>query len=349
MLALLLLLPLAQSAPPAEPSAPPQHAAHQPKLAPGAQAPALQVAKWLVGKPLLRFEPGRIHVLHFLDPTTAGGEHAVRRAAYLQNVYGTKVKFVTVACALGQTKLETLEKRVSESKELFNHSIALDSDQRAIAAYVQAAGVTALPCSFVIDGERVLSFVGLPLVVDGVLGDMLAGQFKREGAAERARDAAALVHDLLDERASNPAGVLEKIESFTVRFGMADHLRWLRYEALVQLDRYADVVPLAPAVFELARATENPNALNNIAYCLVSGSARPGAEQLALALRAAQLAVTIAAAPDPDLLDTLALVHEARGEYELAIGVLERIRPLEGTDIAALERRIEACRAKRKP
>lgn len=332
------------------PHAPPVPAADAPaKFGVGSDAPPLNVQRWLRGKPVTRFESGKIHVVHFLTVGTESGPTHLPTFAYLQGAYGARVRFVGVTSPDHEDDVDELKRTLDARPDLFTFPIAWDGTSSAKEDYVSAARVQTLPHSFVIDDKRRIAFIGMPHQVDGVLGDMLSGKFDPALGAERAERAIHLLGELHHGKHRDFEARLTLIDEFCQLHGFADMFRGVRFSALTQLGRCDEAAQLAAPLVEYASAYKNGDLLNEIAWMYVSPDNQMKSRDLKLALRAALRAVEVTASEDGYFLDTLAHCQWRNGEIDQAIASFElALGLIAESDVKAdVEQSLAKCRAER--
>lgn len=322
----LMALALVVRPAPARPHAPPAPDGVRPfKLMVGDPAPPLAIERWLKGAPVERFQPGRIYVVElwatWCGPCVAG----IPRLSALQRRYaadGVTVVGVTAADEFGNS-LESVARFLERRGVQVGYSIGWDDQRgtdhayqgvfrgRTMEAYLEAAQVRSIPCSFVVDRAGRIASIGHPLALDDVVASVVAGTWDLEAEARRyrlAREAEPLLdafQALLKEGSGQEASALGRR---LVAGPMAGDWRGL----LIVADAIA--------------GTE-------------STVVRP---DLPLALEAALRANELTRYGDPGLVGLLAQVHFRRGELEPAIELAGRAVSLaEGGMQAALQKRLQ--------
>jgi thiol-disulfide isomerase/thioredoxin len=165
----------------------------KPTLSIGSPAPALKVTKWLQGDAVSGFEPGKVYVVDFWA-TWCGP--CIGSMPYLSELQDDlKDKGVVVVGITSRDDKNTEKQVVDFIKErsgILRYRVAWCDNSTTSDAYVKAAVRTGLPCSFVVDQQGKIAFIGHPTVLPEVLPAILAGTWRGKSdadLAERSLDA----------------------------------------------------------------------------------------------------------------------------------------------------------------
>jgi thiol-disulfide isomerase/thioredoxin len=174
-----LLLPL----PNVHAQTPKPNASKAAYLAIGDPAPVLKSAKWLKGTPAPQFDKGRIYVVEFwatwCGPCKANIPHLTELAAkYKEQVSVIGISIWENAKPGEGDTLKRVTKFVKEQGAAMNYIVAADVPGDPIAnAYMKAAGQQGIPCSFIVDRDGKIAWIGYPTEMDRVLEQMVAGKY----------------------------------------------------------------------------------------------------------------------------------------------------------------------------
>lgn len=290
------------------------------KLDPGATAPPLRLEHWLRGEPVL-LGRGAIVVLDVFAPWN---EQCVASQPYLTELAREfaprNVRVVGLTGPDDRTTLEKARLFVAEHAPTLDYSIAWDVGLASRGPYL--AGQR-LPCTFVIDGQGKVAWVGNPMfAVEAVAGLV-------SGAWDLTRDPAALEADerelagLYGLGVVDPAGALAKLAALEARRPRLVALtRPLRFELELGAGRLEQASATGRSLIEHAYRVRDAGALHKVAERMVD-PARPLARpDLELARQAGEQAVDLTSARDYRPLETLARVHRALGDTARAVELL---------------------------
>jgi thiol-disulfide isomerase/thioredoxin len=287
----------------------------------GMVAPALSVEKWVKGTPVERFEPGKVYVVEFwatwCGPCIASMPHLTA----LQKEYrGDGVTIIGMTSVDKRNSLEQVEKMVADKGDGMGYTVAWDRERTTNRAFMEAAEQNGIPCSFVVDKQGKVAYIGLPMFLDEPLAEIV------EGTWDLAKDPAQLeadqqvFFDLYGGAGSDPKGTLEKLGAFEQRHPkLAPLTDPLRFQVALAAQDFIAAYTVAGKIVERATAAGDAQQLNEIAWAIVDPEQKLSNRDLALALRAAEKAAELTGSKDANILDTLARVHATMGNYAKAI------------------------------
>lgn len=179
-----------------------QGAAAQPKasLKEGSKAPALAVAKWVKGKPVAKFEKGKIYVVEFWATWCGPCRQSIPHLTEMAKKFAGKVTFSGIS--VWEQKRDnkdtsyyaTVQKFVKDMGPKMDYNVAIDGPAGAVSdAWMKAAGQNGIPTAFVIDKTGTIAWIGHPM--DGLeetLNQVVAGKFNAAAAAKKRAEQAAL-------------------------------------------------------------------------------------------------------------------------------------------------------------
>jgi thiol-disulfide isomerase/thioredoxin len=340
---------LATSSSAQETAAPaPQAAAAPAKLAPGMPAPPIAIETWVKGEPVATFEQGRMYVIEFwatwCGPCIASMPHLTR----LQSQYEDKLTIVGVTCADPRNTLEAVRGLVAKRGEAMGYRVAWDKGRTTTEAYLRAAGKNGIPCSFLVDGQGRIAYIGHPMLLDEPIAKLIAGTWNAE------RDAAELEREtdtffgFYGSLRTDPKGTLPRLAAFETKHpDLAVVTDPLRFRLLLATGDGAGASAVGARVVERASVAGDVAQLLDLAGQIIDPAAKVAPPDLDLALRAAQKAVDATSQTDAGALETLARVQAARNEHTAAVATLtQALQVANERQKADLMRLIEEYRAK---
>jgi thiol-disulfide isomerase/thioredoxin len=313
----------------------------QTTLKEGSKAPPLKVAKWIKGKPVQRFEPGKVYVVEFWATWCGPCRRSIPHLTELAKKFKGKVTFIGVSIwenprnSTSADYIPRVEQFVREMGAKMDYIVAVDDPKGTMArTWMTAAGQDGIPTAFVIDQQGRIVWIGHPMAeLEEVLEQVVAGKFDwRKHAQERQareRDQAALMqlfqrlNTLRQQQKYEDA--LKELEQAEKRYpAYKETFTILRYELLLFVDEqkaYALARQLANNEYK-----RNPDMLNMLAWSIVEDNPERTLKSpdYALAVEIAQRAVQLTNEKDPFILDTLAYALFKQGKVEEAIRYQEK-------------------------
>jgi len=298
-------------------------------VAVGAKAPELAPEVWLTGAPVAP-GAGSILVLDFWSPAV---EQCLASEPYLADLarqFGPQgVRVAGVIAPDERTTLEKVQQHFARRTTAPGYAFAWDGASKTRAAYLGAASVQTLPCSFVLDAEGVVAWIGNPMFALEPVAELLAGTWDRaaDGAVLAAAENELLTMYAL--AAVDPKGQLTKLATFEQQHPRLIALTEpLRFELALAAGDFALATTTGHALVERAARVGDAVALRRVADLLVDEEKPPAKPDLELALQAGEKAVLVTASKDYRALTTLATVCRRRGEKERAVELLTQALPL---------------------
>jgi tetratricopeptide (TPR) repeat protein len=174
------------------------------------------------------------------------------------------------------------------------YTVAWDTERKTNEAYMTAAGQNGIPCSYLVDRNGVIAYIGHPINLEEPLKQVVDGTFdmnkaKREYAKSREAEA--------------------KMAPLQKKFGEA-----------MQAQNWAAAQEIAGEIAELDAAA-GAQMHNFVAWTIVDPDGDVKDKNLDVALSAAERAAELSKSKDAAILDTLALVHFLKGNTAKAIEI----------------------------
>ena len=307
----------------------------------GDNAPAIEVTHWVKGKPLAKFEPGKVYVVEFwatwCGPCRASMPH-ISEVQEQYKDYG--VTFIGISDEELPTVVKFLCTKDAKSDKLWyenvEYTLATDPDRSAYESYMHGVGARGIPTAFVIGKDTKLEWVGHPMGIDKTLEAVVKDQWDRDAFAKdfepkAEKDRAALAKMLESQAKTKPhqAALRKAIETGDKAAALAalDELSKLvensqpyqiqKFQLLLKdFNSPDEAYPLGE---KLAKDNwDNPMILNQLAWFVVD---TPGIEKrdLDFAQRVASQATELTFMKDAAILDTFARVHYEKGDLKNAI------------------------------
>jgi thiol-disulfide isomerase/thioredoxin len=170
----------AASAAPAEKSA---------TLKPGDPAPPLKVAKWVKGEPVKELEKGKVYVLECWATWCGPCDGAIPHVTELQKKFKDK-GLIVIGMNVWENDDAAVEPFVKKMGDKMDYRVAMDDksggDRGKMAeTWMAAAGQNGIPCSFIVDRDTKIAWIGHPMQMEKVLQKVIDGKFDAKKEGER--------------------------------------------------------------------------------------------------------------------------------------------------------------------
>jgi thiol-disulfide isomerase/thioredoxin len=283
----------------------------QEKLKVGDPAPALKVSSWLHGAEVKALEPGKVYVVEFWATWCGPCIQMMPHLGDIQEEYRAKgvtvIGFTSEGTDVEAKVLKFVEKRGAK----LGYTFAFAKDQVTNDAYMKAAGQNGIPCSYVVNKEGKIAYIGHPLFLDVVLPKVVDGTWDMKSgadeiaAADKDFDAAFEAVD----KATGPEAGLKILADFAAKWpGLAGnpYMTKLKFSQMVKAKKFAEVKELGEKLITKAAKRGDTLGLMQVSAALRDDAAKGQAEMAALSVRAAETAY---AADDKNPSVVLALVE----------------------------------------
>jgi len=187
----------------------------QPGPAIGAPAPTIRVSRWLRGTPVTAYEKGRVYVVEFWSTWCGPCKDAMPHLSELSRKYAGKVTFVGVDVWEKNYPGKTIDQQVDAcvttgAGKAMTYNVAQDTadgfmDKNWLKPYAQ----NGIPATFVIDQSGNVAWIGHPMNLEKILGEVTAGTYDTKPAAAQfarmlavANGDAALIDPIKEELAA---------------------------------------------------------------------------------------------------------------------------------------------------
>jgi thiol-disulfide isomerase/thioredoxin len=309
----------------------------------GDDAPPIKVEKWLRSTPLEGFEKGKIYVLDFWATWCPSCRETIPRLSQLAKKYSGKVVVAGISVGEAQKSpgdlgyVAVVRKFVESQGTKMEYHVAADRPEGSMAAaWMDAAGATALPTTFVIDRRGKIAWIGDPRGLDQVLEQELKGTYDIKGAsAFRARDksqdaaladpvANGTVKALVEAIGNQDWKKAEQTCDVIIVGDPRQEKQYgpIKFLALLQTNdkgAYSYARRLSAGLFKTSSAQ-----LTILSQMILSDKYGPKNPDLGFAMRLAQQSVDVSGGVDPAALDALADAQYRAKEPEKALATEEK-------------------------
>ncbi|MBS1946815.1 MAG: TlpA family protein disulfide reductase [Bacteroidetes bacterium] len=146
-----------------------------PSLRLGDAAPPLRVREWLKGKPIEKFEKGKVYVIEFWATWCNPCKAAVPRLSKLARKYKNKAVFIGMDVYEQQVPL-AYRKNINQIKAFVDsmgrrmkYNVAIGDSSFMETAWLKASGEQGIPKTFIINAEGIVAWIGHPMHLQEVL------------------------------------------------------------------------------------------------------------------------------------------------------------------------------------
>jgi thiol-disulfide isomerase/thioredoxin len=288
-------------------------------LGPGDPAPALKVAKWVSGKEV-KIADGKdknIYVVEFwatwCGPCIQTIPHMTKMAKRFEK-QGLVVVGVSVDGPETRDRVEPFVKRMGAK---MSYAVAIDDGEATGKAYMEAAGARGIPHAFLVGKDGKIAWHGHPM--DGLdlrIAEMVGDKEYAESAKKIADLREKLGRDLDDEKDGKWNAVLETLDKLIPLEPEEQGLLVFKYKVLAagKKDRKA----AAAWGEEILKKVESHEALNQLAWGILTDNEYEEERDKKLALAGAKKANDLTKGEDWNVIDTLARAHFENGDATLA-------------------------------
>ncbi|MGL6076899.1 MAG: TlpA disulfide reductase family protein [Fimbriiglobus sp.] len=292
-----------------------------PTLKIGDSAPALKVSKWYQGDEVKTFEPGKVYVVEFWATWCGPCIGAMPHLSALQAEYaerGVTIIGFTSRDILG--KPDHPEKGVDEfmgrKGKKFGYRFAYSDDDFTVKNWMSAAGREGIPCSFVVDREGKIAYIGHPMYLPAVLPLATEGTLS---AVEIGSEIGKIEDEFRTISAKifrEPKTSLQELKAFEAKHSkLTDFLVSIRIKLslLPKHGESGEAATYATALLEKASKSKDFQTLGMISALLRRGDGKESKQLLEISVRAAETVVKMDGGKEAGSLIDLADAHFLSG------------------------------------
>lgn len=319
--------------PPAKPAEEPaKQAEKKTVLSVGDKAPALAIEKWVKGSPVASFEKGKVYMVEFWATWCGPCIKSMPHVSELQKEYGAKgltVIGVSSADSRGNS-LDKVEAMVKDKGDTMGYTVAWDTERQTSTAFLDAANQNGIPCSFLVDQNGLIAYIGHPMKIDATLAQVIAGKHDIQAlaAAYKLKAENEVKVAALSKRINTAArkqdwnGALTAAdELLALDPQQASSLVPFKFNILAMELNDLDRAYALAAEYADGKGKDDIGLLNGLAWMIVDPDSKLDRRDLVLAQRMAERAVELTKSKDAAILDTLARVHFTKGDLKKAIEI----------------------------
>jgi thiol-disulfide isomerase/thioredoxin len=263
------------------------------RLEPGDPAPPLAVSSWLYGGAVKQFEPGHLYVVEFWATWCGPCLQIMPHMGDLQDEYRDKgITFIGFASEANDKEAKVTSFVAKHGAKL-GYTFAWGIGSETHTVYLKAAGKNGIPCSFVVNKEGKIAYIGHPLFLDVVLPKVLDGTWDPKSGAETLaaaeKDFLAAIRFMM--RTPNSEEGLEALAKFATKWpALANNVYIIpvKLRLLVRAKQFPQAKELAEKLITKAVARGSASGLLRVSTVLRDDSAKGNADLTALAIKAVE-------------------------------------------------------------
>jgi thiol-disulfide isomerase/thioredoxin len=318
--------------------------AHRLDLMVGDPAPMMNVADWVKGTPIKKFEKGNIYVVEFWATWCGPCRTSIPHLTELQKKHKSDgVTIIGMTSEDPNNSLQQVKDMVKEYGAKMNYTVAWDTGRKTNEAFMKAAEQRGIPTAFIVDRDLRVAWIGHPMGMDKPLAEIAAGTYDTDAAAKKhamqvagAAKAKMLQQELQSAMASED---WDKTGALLGKMIELDPGTWGGQAAnffggvLIRQDNPEAAYKIGWALMDTA-AADDPGFLNALAWTIVDPAQKPSKIDVKLALKAAERGVKLTERKDAMIMDTLARAYWINGQKREAIQTQrEAVGLVKGSDM----------------
>jgi len=298
-------------------------------LRPGDPAPPLVVDKWIKGGPISRFEPGKVYVMEFWATWCGPCIAAMPHVSELQKKYRDK-GVVVIGMNISEPDKSKVEPFVRKMGQRMDYAVATDvvvgeEPGKMEQTWMAASGQQGIPCSFIVDRQGNIAWIGTPTTMERPLKAVVEGRFDRVEQAQFEKR----VDNMWEEYAeAAKAKEFDKALSMLDRIAATDE----SYAPNVALQRFRTLVSKddLPAANRLAQELadgpfkDHGMRMTSLAYSMLASEQAKNLDKQ-LVLKIATRASELMSEFDPTAPSIVAHAYALRGDFRKAAQVLRGV------------------------
>ena len=306
----------------------------------GSPAPALKVSRFLKGKPVTAFEPGKIYVVEFWATWCGPCVAAMPHVTALQKQY-PKVTFIGVN--VWEDDESDAVAFLKQQGAKIDYRIARDDipqggdahDGAMSITWLKAAGIGGIPTAFVVDGHGRIANITHPMSLDESLPQIIDGTWNPEEASKQHR--AEIAERQEKAKFKKKLGKLIEAEPTDETIAALDQLATefpsratviglMKFRKLLSMQGKTEQALAEGRQLLESELASQPDFLGAIAWNVVDPDRNQvvSPELLAFALKTIKLADEKTQQRSPEIADTLARVFFQMGDAKAAADAQRR-------------------------
>jgi thiol-disulfide isomerase/thioredoxin len=323
------------------------------KLMVGDRAPALEVAKWIQGEPVKKFEKDKAYIVEFWASWCAPCKVSIPHLNAIHEKFKDK-GLVVIGMDIREDEAADGVTFVKQMGKQMAYRIGQDEVSAAKGkmdeTWMEAAEADGIPTAFLVNQEGLLAWIGHPMELkDGMIEDVLAKRYDVKAAAAkyvRKRENAVKIKELeaafeTAMEAKDWAKAEQALASQEALIEEEDRpsLNLMRLMVKIRKGNLAEAEKVARELE--AQKSDNARFFDGLAWTIATENG-VSASLLDIAEKAATKADAMEHGKDASILETLARVRFMKGDKAGAIATQEKaIKALPATESERMRKRYE--------
>jgi thiol-disulfide isomerase/thioredoxin len=287
-----------------------------PKLKVGDPAPPLKADKWLQGPEVKEFASGKIYVVEFWATWCGPCIVMMPHMSEMQIEYRDKgVTFIGFSAKDPGNTAEKVTEFVSKRGPKLGYTFCYGDNRETYDAWMTAAKQNGIPCSYVVDQNGKIAYIGHPMYLDVVLPKVVAGTWS-EADVKNLKAVETDVNSVftalnkpevegrrnkLDEAETKALveEALKALADFDAKYPKLASIPYFispRISLLVKIKKFDEAKKMASEVMAKAVSKDDPTALRSVSAAM--RSAPDQKELVAISLKAALAGLKMAGEKD---------------------------------------------------
>jgi thiol-disulfide isomerase/thioredoxin len=152
-------------------------------LKPGDAAPPLKADKWIKGEPIKALEKGKVYVIECWATWCGPCRTSIPHVSEIQKKYADK-GLIVIGMDVWENDESKVEPFVKEMGDKMDYRVATDpgggQNGTMATTWMKASGQHGIPCSFIVDRDTKIAWIGHPMQMERPLEKVLDGKFDVE-------------------------------------------------------------------------------------------------------------------------------------------------------------------------
>ena len=303
---------------------------HEVTLRVGDPAPALEVERWVKGGPIERLERGTVYVLEFWATWCTSCISEIPHVTELAKKYRDQ-GVVVIGLNISETDPDKVEPFVKKMGERMGYAIAVDAsipgdeNGKMAHSWMFAAGKQGLPCSFIVDRQGKVAWIGSPTIMERPLKAIAGGTYDAAEQAAFERKVDQMWEEFAKAAQAREfgaaLGILERIAATDKAYAPSVALQ--KFKMLVAKGDFDAANRLS---LELAEGLYRNNGrhMTSLAYAMMS-SEQVGKLDRHQIVRVAARAAELMAEHEPMAVMVLAQAYAIKGDFRRAAEIQQGV------------------------
>ena len=301
-------------------------------LKPGDPAPPLAVDKWVKGEPVKALEKGKVYVIECWATWCGPCVSAIPHVTELQKKYADK-DLIVIGMNVWERDASAVEPFVKKMGDKMDYRVATDQggQQGTMATtWMKAAGRNGIPCSFIVDRDTKIAWIGHPMQMDRPLAAVIEGTFDAAAEAKVQEKAQAAQKEFMQAMETKDYDKAIKVVDEMIAADPKGAGKMYKPAKLMALYGKKDFKTGNALAKELSEEhAKEPGMLMQLAMMMASQEDTKDID-LDLALSLAEKAAVAGGDTAPSAHAAAAKVHAAKGDYSKAVAA--QTKAVEGSE-----------------